>query len=86
MTAKIYLQVVDRQPDDTVLEWTGPKGEPMFSGREPDESLACGACKTIIGKHISTRTVHERFGSHSRLLFQCGCGAYLLAPVPQMPA
>lgn len=83
MAAKIYLKVVEREPSDTVLILP-PNGELLCSGHEPDENIACGACKTVIAKHISTRTLHERFGSESRMLFQCNCGAYLAAPIPQV--
>ena len=46
-------------------------------GRGNDaESLACGACGSIIARNISTRTVFRRWSSASgRVLVKCRCGA-----------
>lgn len=40
------------------------------------ESLACGACGSIIARNISTRSVFRRWSSASgRVLVKCRCGA-----------
>ena len=82
MTTKLYLTVVDdADPSaDMILTWTGKPGEPMFTGDEPDENLACGACKTVLARHVSTRTLHGKFSTRGRLIIECGCGAQNLAP------
>lgn len=82
MTTKIYLTVVEDANDgrDSIIQWDGDIDKPMIAGNEPDESLACGSCKRVIAKHISTRTLYERFATDNRLLLKCGCGAYNLAP------
>lgn len=80
MTAKIYLKVVEPLDGDSTLIWDGEPGKPMFVGDEPDESLACGSCKTVVGKHISTQTMYDRFVTETRIVIRCGCGAHLLLP------
>ena len=80
MTAKIYLNVVEPDEGDSTLVWDGGKGEPMFVGDEVDESLACGSCKAVLAKHMSTRTFFEKFSAPKRLVIQCGCGAHNVVP------
>ena len=80
MTAKIHLPATDNREGDTQFVWEGKPGKPAFVGTEPDESLACSNCGTVIGKHISTRTIRERFHAPKRLVFVCACGTNLLLP------
>lgn len=80
MTTKIYLPVVDdADPErDSIVRPKGDLKMPLFEGSDKDESLACGACKTVVARHVSTRTFGERFATGgARLLTQCECGAYL---------
>lgn len=73
MAAKIYLPVVEPTDQDSIL--TGHT--PVFKGDNPDENLACGDCKTVVAKNVSTLELGARFVSPSgRLLLQCECGAY----------
>ena len=78
MTAKLYLTVVEDadMTKDSILNFTslpGMKGE-------DDESLACGRCKTVLCRNVSTRTVYSKFGAPNRLLIRCTCGATNLLP------
>jgi hypothetical protein len=80
MAAKIYLQVIDdTDPDqDGVIV---AHVLPVIAGNE-DENLACGSCKAVLGRNISTRTVYERFPGNHRRIIRCTCGADNLLPGP----
>ena len=80
MTAKIYLNVVDPDKGDTILVWDGDMGKPIFVGEETDESLACGSCKAVLAKYMSTRTFFEKFSAPKRIVIKCGCGAHNVVP------
>ena len=85
MTTKIYLTVVEPEEGDSTIMWDGPKGQPMLVGDEPDESYACGKCRSVLLKHISTKSLYSQFSTPKRLVFQCGCGAHNLVPSKQVP-
>ena len=76
MTAKIYLKETQKLPGDSILQ-AGVL--PIMRGEE-DENLACGACKSIIFRGVSTRIVYERIRPENRLVVQCTCGAHNLLP------
>lgn len=78
MAVKIYLSVVEPREGDTNIVLNAP-GEPIFEGDE-DESLACGACKHVLARNVSARTISEKFQIEGRLVFVCQCGAHNLAP------
>ena len=81
MANKLYLTVVsDALPQrDAILQ---PDKLPLMLGNE-DENLACGACKNVIARNVSTRTVHQRFGTAGgRLIARCPCGADNVLPAP----
>lgn len=75
MTTIVYLKVVEPEDTDSRYVWSGEKGEPVFEGAEPDQSLACGACRTMLARDVSTQTLAQRFEVPSRLTIQCACGA-----------
>lgn len=79
MASKIYLKVVDFEAGDSVLVIAGKDGV-LMKGDNPDENLACGNCKTVIARHVSTRMLYERFTADKRLLCLCRCGAHNLVP------
>ncbi len=73
---KIYLAAADeRRPADSVLAGAN------FNGPE-DENLACCACKAVVARGVSTRTLFERLKPQpgGRVLLQCSCGQLLLLP------
>ena len=73
MANNIYLPLVDHADsvEDVIVEGDAP----VFRGRD-DENLACGACKTILARNTSTRTLYQRYCNGSgRLLLKCKCGA-----------
>lgn len=78
MTSKIYLPVVDGPEEgDATLVYDGPKDQPILQGDNREESLACGNCKRVIVKHMSTSDVFNGISSTSgRLLLRCNCQAY----------
>ena len=78
MPHKLYLTVVEPKDDDTVLSIATPDGV-LFKGDE-DENLACGACKIVIARGVTTRTIHSRFIAETRLVARCKCGAHNLLP------
>lgn len=79
MAAKIYLKMVEHDPGkDSVLAAFDPD-LPILRGDE-DEHLACGQCKAILGRNVSTRRVYELFRAPHRLLMRCECGAHNLVP------
>ena len=78
MSAKIYLPVVEREEGDAVL--ANESGSELLRGDE-DENLACGACKKVLARGVSTRTIFTRFSTPHRLLLQCECGAHNLVQV-----
>lgn len=83
MTAKIYLPVVtDADADDTVIEM---KVLPAFKGGDVDENLACGSCKAVIAKGVSTGDFYGRFVVGKRLLALCPCGAHNVIPTKTDP-
>jgi hypothetical protein len=82
MAAKIYLRVIDEAEEgkDSILV-AGVL--PMFKGSE-DENLACGSCKQVLCRNVSTRTLYERFSASGRLVLRCICGAFNLAPTQRL--
>lgn len=77
MAAKIYLPVVEDLTDAAFV--TAPQ-MPLMIGNE-SENLACGKCKTVVFRNVSTFTVAQRLASSSgKLLLKCTCGAHLLLP------
>lgn len=78
MTAKIYLMVIDPPEPGTatILQFAQM---PAFKGSD-DENLACGACKTIVGRNVSTRTIFERLAAEGPIVVVCDCGAHNLLP------
>lgn len=78
MSNKIYLPVVTDVDLDksTVLTCTAL---PFAKGGD-DENLACGKCKGVIMRNVSSRTFYERFGSDGPMIFHCPCGAYVKLP------
>lgn len=79
MAAKIYLPVVQPEEADSIIENSG-KSAVVFQGDELDENLACGSCKQIVGRRVSTATIYRKFRPESRLILHCLCGAYILFP------
>ena len=77
MPACIYLKVVEPQEDDGVL---APKVFPMLRGKEHDEDIACGSCRQLIARCVSTRTLYLRYSTPKRLLIRCTCGAHNILP------
>lgn len=81
MASKIYLNIVESLETDTTLL---VDKLPAFTGEE-DENLACGACKNVIGRNVSTRSLYERFAVPSRLIVRCLCGAHNAIPSQRVP-
>ena len=78
MTANLYLTVVDDadMTKDSILNFTSLPG---LKG-DDDESLACGRCKTVLCRNVSTKSVYSKFGAPNRLLIRCTCGAVNVLP------
>jgi hypothetical protein len=76
MSYEIYLKVVDPEETDSTLV---PDALPIFKGDE-DESLACGNCKEVIARGVSTKTFYERLSADHRLVVRCPCGAHNVIP------
>ena len=73
MANNIYLPIVDDADaaEDLILAGDAP----VLRGRD-DEHLACGACRSVLARNTSTRTLYERYSNGSgRLLLKCRCGA-----------
>lgn len=78
MASKIYLNTIDEPAaDDSVFSFPEM---PAFVGGDEDENLACGSCKTVVGRNISTRDVYQLLGSAGRIVVRCDCGAYVIIP------
>lgn len=78
MAAKIYLPVITEIDDDaqTLVFKKGTK----LSGHDPDENLACGSCKTVLAKNMSTldlRKLLDGSGRTNQIVLKCGCGALM---------
>ena len=79
MPSKIYLTaILEPDPDAAVFEYAGTL--PAFRGQDHHENLACPGCKDVIGRSISTATIHDRFVTRKQLAFHCPCGTYSLLP------
>ena len=73
MAAKIYLPIVEPTDEDSVIGGAMP----VLVGDDPEENLACGRCKSVIAKNVSTLDLGKKFSSQSgRLILQCECGAH----------
>lgn len=77
MPAYIYLKLAEPDEDDSVL---APKAFPVLHGNEHDENIACGSCRQLIARCVSTRTLHLRYSAPKRLLIRCTCGAHNVIP------
>ena len=74
MAAKIYLPTTNDVDGEAIIE--SPNDSPIIKGHD-DENLACGSCRAIIARNVSTRTLFERFATDTgRLLLKCKCGAH----------
>lgn len=72
MANNIYLPIV---ADGDASEEMILEGDAALRGRD-DEHLACGACRSVLARNISTRTLYQRYSNKSgRLLLRCRCGA-----------
>lgn len=68
MANNIYLPVIDSADaaEDLILE----RDAQVLRGRD-DEHLARGACRSVLGRNMSTRTLYERYSNASgRLLLK----------------
>ena len=50
MAAKIYLPIVAPTDADSIIGGAMP----VIVGNKPEENLACGRCKSVIAKNVST--------------------------------
>lgn len=81
IVAKIYLTVIqDEQPGDGGVLATRL---PWVEGDETDENLACGSCKAVIVRGVTTTTLHNMFKADGRLIVACICGAKNIIPSRQ---
>jgi hypothetical protein len=84
---KIYLPIVtDVDPlRDAVITVDTPNGE--FMKGDGDENLACGACKKVIIRGMSTADIFDQFGSETgRLVLRHQCGAAVAVNVAKVSA
>lgn len=85
---KIYLKDAGPHRDDDTKLARAPKfpaSAPLVKGGD-DESLACGTCKAVIIRGVTTRTLHRTFSAPSRLIVQCECGEWSIVPALREPA
>lgn len=82
MAAKIYLNTIEK-PEDGDTSFVFPK-MPAFRNDE-DESLACGHCKTVVGRNISTRTIYNMISVDKRLVVRCDCERRVIVPATVKP-
>ena len=80
MAAKIYLPLTEPKTNDSILQ----AGVLPITRGHDDENLACGSCKSVIFRGVSTRTVYEKMRPQHRLVAQCTCGAHNLLPSQPM--
>jgi hypothetical protein len=78
MSSKLYLPTVDAVDEGTAVVFIFPK-MPAMTGDE-DENLACGSCKTVVARGVSTRTLHERNVAPDGAFVKCDCGKYVQLP------
>ena len=78
MAAKIYFPIIGEgeiEPDAfrLVIE-----DGTVFNSNSPDENLACGACKYVFGRNMTTRTFVTEMWKPSaglQIVLKCHCGA-----------
>lgn len=79
MAAKLYFPVI-QEPEEGAF-FVEITSETVFNGNEPHENLACGSCKRVWGRNLSSRTfISEvcKAPKDRQLILTCGCGANLL--------
>lgn len=77
MSVKIYLPVTDDIEGCAIL--VPADGNSLLKGND-DENLACGECKKVLARGVSTRTLYDKFVVDKALLIKCPCGAHNKIP------
>jgi hypothetical protein len=77
MTTKRHLQVVASPPEGSSVLICGIL--PQWKAND-DESLACGKCREVLARNVSTKRMYELHATVGQLMAQCTCGAYNLLP------
>ncbi len=78
MTAKIYFNVIAEEEVESDAITVEIEDGTIFRGNEPDESLACGSCKYVFARHITTRFFIGNMlqpAGNRQILLKCHCGA-----------
>ena len=75
MAAKIYFTLVDAADEDAFL--IEIQDGTIIHGDNPEENLACGACKGVFGRNIATHQFTGRYFSdwNKQVVLKCHCGA-----------
>ncbi len=79
MTTKTYLRVVPEPPEGQalILQFTN---NPQLQGKDVDANIACGNCKKLVAKDMTTHSLSESLSAQTTLVILCPCGAYNALP------
>lgn len=75
MAAKIYLKMLDHTVEGAVI--LALEEGARIESDDPEENLACGSCKRVLFRNMSTRTLHAKIipgGVTAQIAVKCPCG------------